>query len=284
MAKDGQLANVVDFYETHPISEKQILDKLAADGVDTAGLSAGGLSEDTLQNYDQDHFGGLQANDALAALAGLDADTHMLDVCCGLGGPARYYAHNFGCRVTGLDLTQPRLEGARRLTELTGQSDRIAFQYGNALEMPFDDASFDVVISQEAFCHIPSKDRLISECVRVLKPGGRMAFSDILATEATTRDTRERMANDMSQFELSTAAEYIARFEANGCTVDYVDDLGPLWREILVDRLAMYRGLKGQTIERFGVDHFEKWDRAYAFFVAQFATGELSGGRFLAKR
>ncbi len=56
------------------------------------------------------------------------------------------------------------------------------------------------------------------------------------------------------------------------------------WRVILIDRLAMYRSLKDQTIERFGSTHFTKWDNAYSFFVGLYETGELGGGRFLARR
>jgi len=279
MTNDSQIAAVLGFYETHPISETQILDKLKAEGVDM-GL----LDEDTLQKHDQDHFGGVEANDALARASGMNAGTHVLDVCCGLGGPSRYYAHNYGCRVTGVDMTQSRLDGAKRLTDMTGLADRVDFRHGNALDLPFDDASFDVVISQEAFCHIPNKDRLISECVRVLCPGGRIAFTDILATETATPSTRDRLLREMTHCELSTAGEYAARLEHEGCTVNPVDDLGPAWREILVARLAMYRGLKDQTVARFGTEHFEKWDSAYSFFVEQYATGQLSGGRFLGSR
>lgn len=274
-----QLAPVVGFYETHPISERQVLDKLAAEGVDTRGLS-----EDVLQAHDQDHFGGIDANDALAARAGMDASTHVLDVCCGLGGPSRYFAHRTGCRVTGVDLTKSRIEGARRLTALTGLTDRVDFVRGNALDLPFADAGFDIAISQEAFCHVPDKDRLIAECARVLKPGGRLAFTDILATETMEPETRARLHREMTFNDLSTAAEYAARLEAAGCTVTHIDDLGPAWRDILVARLAMYRSLRAQTVDRFGQAHFEKWDSAYSHFVGHYATGQLSGGRFVAVR
>jgi sarcosine/dimethylglycine N-methyltransferase len=169
---------VIRFYETHPINEYEILEKLRADGVDLDGLT-----EETLQNYDQDHFGGLEAVDALAAEAGIGAATHVLDVCSGMGGPARYLAHRLGCRVTGLDLTRSRHEAAVRLTAMVSLDHLVDFRLGNALDMPFAGASFDVVIGQEAFAHVPDKPRLIAECARVVRPGGLIAFTDILRRE-----------------------------------------------------------------------------------------------------
>lgn len=279
MTDTQHVDSVAHFYETHPISERQILDKLKAEGI-----GPDGLTEEILQNHDQDHYGGVAANEALAALAGIDAGCHVLDLCCGLGGPSRYLAHNFGCRVTGIDLTESRVAGARRLTALAGLAERVTLHCGNALALPFSDAVFDVVIGQEAFCHIPDKARLVAEAVRVLKPGGRMAFTDILATDTAKPATRERLQREMAFAELGSVESYRAWLESAGCDVVEVEDLSDDWRVILADRLAMYRSLRDQTVERFGTAHFEKWDSAYGFFVGLYESGELGGGRFLARR
>ncbi len=279
MKNDLHIDAVAEYYDTHPISEQQIIDKLRRDGVDIARVS-----EDTLQDHDQDHYGGVSANDALAALAGIDDGCHVLDVCCGLGGPSRYLAHKYGCRVTGVDLTESRVEGAIRLTAMVGLHDRVTFQCANALDLPFNDGTFDVVISQEAFCHIPDKDRLVSECARALKPGGRIAFTDILATDSTTDATRERLQREMTFVELGSQDAYRRQFEREGCAVVKAQDVSDEWRLILVDRLAMYRSLKEQTVERFGSAHFTKRDNAYSFFVSRYETGELGGYRFLVRR
>ncbi len=279
MTNDLHIGTVGDFYDTHPINEQQILDKLRSDGVDLSTIT-----EDTLQDYDQDHFGGVPANDALAALGNIDDGCHVLDVCCGMGGPSRYLAHNYGCRVTGIDLTESRIDGAMRLTAMAGLDDRVTFQQANALELPFDDRSFDVVISQEAFCHIPDKDRLVAQCARVLKPGGRVVFTDILATDSTTDDTRQRLQQEMTFIDLGSHDTYRRQFQREACAVVEAHDVSDQWRGILIDRLAMYRSLKDQTIDRFGAAHFTRWDSAYSFFVGLYATGELGGGRFLARR
>lgn len=279
MTQESHLDLVCHFYATHPINERQILDKLAQDGIDLSRLT-----EDVLQAYDQDHYGGPEANDILARLAGVDATCHVLDVCSGMGGPARYLAHNYRCRVSGIDLTESRVAGAARLTRMVGLDDRVAFRRANALDNPFPDETFDVVIGQEAFCHIPDKARLMAECVRVLKIGGRMAFTDILARGRMTAEARDRLQREMTQVELETLEGYRRLLEREGCSVLAAEDLSEPWTVILRDRLAMYRSLKDQTVARFGAAHFEQWDRAYSFFVSLYETGELGGGRFLARR
>jgi ubiquinone/menaquinone biosynthesis C-methylase UbiE len=138
-----QLRAVVHFYETHPINEYEIFEKLRADAVDLESPS-----EEILKDYDQDHFGGLEAVDVLAEQAGIGSASHVLDVCSGMGGPARYLAHRLDCRVTGLDITKSRHEGAIRLTRMVGLDHLVDFRLGNALDMPFADATFDVVIGQ----------------------------------------------------------------------------------------------------------------------------------------
>ena len=100
-----------------------------------------------------------------------------------MGGPARYLANRLGCRVTGLDITKSRHEGAIRLTKLVKLDHLVDLHLGNALAMLFADATFDVVIGQEAFAHVPDKPRLIAECARVVIPSGTIAFTDILRKE-----------------------------------------------------------------------------------------------------
>lgn len=269
----------VRFYETHPINEQQILHDLARDGV-----ALEGLTEDTLKNYDQDHFGGIEAVDILAEKAGIREGMHVLDVCSGMGGPARYLASRLGCRVTGLDITPSRHQGAQHLTELVGLSERVDFRLGSALEMPFAEASFDVVIGQEGWAHVPDKPRLIAECARVVKPGGTIAFTDIMRGENLAPEAAARVQREMAFASFEDLGGYAGLLEDNGCTIVERDDLTTYWAEILVQRLAMYRELQETTVAHFGADHFRRWDDTYAFFVGLFTERQLAGGRLVARR
>jgi sarcosine/dimethylglycine N-methyltransferase len=272
-------APVVAFYDTHPINEEQILRALAA-----RGIALDALTEDILKDHDQDHFGGIEANDILIEAAGIRPDHVVLDVCSGMGGPARYLAHQVGCRVVGLDLTESRYASAQRLTALARLDDLVEFRLGNALHMPFEDASFDVVMGQEAWCHVPDKPRLIAECARVLKPGGAIAFTDILRRDALTGAEMERLTREMTFPDLETLDGYAALLAANGCSLVRRDDLSELWTRILIKRLEMYRSLGTDTARKFGAARSLQWDETYAFFVERFASRGLGGGRFVARR
>jgi ubiquinone/menaquinone biosynthesis C-methylase UbiE len=278
MSHPGQDA-VIQYYDTHPINEEQILHKLRSRRVplDT-------LSEDVLKEYDQDHYGGADAVDVLAAKAGIEPRHHVLDVCSGMGGPARYLAHRYGCRVTGLDLTESRYRSAIALTKLVKLDDRVDFRIGNALDMPFGDASFDGAIGQEAWAHVPDKHRLIGECARVVKSGGFVAFTDILRRGALDTPTMARLEREMTFSSLETLDGYSGLLRGSGCTVVSCEDLSEHWARILVQRLEMYRSLEDETIAKFGEAHFRAWDGTYSFFVGLFAAGKLGGGRFVARR
>jgi sarcosine/dimethylglycine N-methyltransferase len=150
--------------------------------------------------------------------------------------------------------------------------------------MPFADASFDVVLGQEAFCHVPDKQHLIAECARVAKPGGAIAFTDILRRPVLTPEAAARLEREMTFLSLESLEGYARLLEASDCTLLEQDDLSAWWTEILKQRLEMYRSLRETTVEKFGAEHFRRWDDTYAFFVGLFAKGELGGGRFVARR
>ena len=105
---------------------------LADDGVDLDRLTV-----ETLAPYDQFHGRGLEATSEIAELVEVSSHDHLLDIGSGIGGPARYLATRFGCKVTGIDLTPEFCDVARHLTLLLGLEDSVSFESGTALAMPF---------------------------------------------------------------------------------------------------------------------------------------------------
>lgn len=117
-------------------------------------------SIDSLAPYDHFHGRGLEATEEIAARMEARPADHLLDIGSGLGGPARYFARRFGCRVSGIDLTAEFCELARHLTRLVGLEERVRFELGNALAMPFADASFDGAYSMNVSMNIADKGAL----------------------------------------------------------------------------------------------------------------------------
>lgn len=153
-----------------------ILGVLKANGKNLEELTA-----EDLAPVDHLHSGEKAATVELAQLAGLQPGMRVLDVGGGLGGPARTFASLFDCHVTVLDLTESFVQAGEEFTRLTGLAGKVSFKLGNALAMPFEDQSFDLVFSQHATMNISDKPQLYREIHRVLRPAGRYACHDMLA-------------------------------------------------------------------------------------------------------
>jgi ubiquinone/menaquinone biosynthesis C-methylase UbiE len=273
MATDQR--SVVDFYDRHPINEAQVMEALRRQGRDLRAL----VPED-LYEWDQDHYGGLGAVEALARRAAIGPSSVVLDVCAGLGGPARFLAHRLGARVTGLDLTHSRCAAGRRLCRLVGLHRRVRLVNGDAQAMPFHRGAFTAVVSQEGLLHVPDKAAALAECARVLVRGGRIAFTDWVATGRLGEGERRRLHEWMAAVGIQSAEGYRALLGRAGFAGVEVEDLSAEWVGILRERLRMYRGLRADTVARFGQARYDEYDQLYAFFVGLVEAGRLGGARF----
>ncbi|MDO8479617.1 MAG: methyltransferase domain-containing protein [Candidatus Rokubacteria bacterium] len=274
---DRRIPSVVDFYSRHPISEGQIVDALRRQGKDLERLQP-----EDLYDLDQDHYGGLEAVEALARRARIDAASRVLDICAGLCGPARFIARRWGARVTGLDLNPERAAGARRLTARVGLARLVRMVRGDAQSLPFGARAFTAVVSQEGLLHIPDKGRVLAECGRVLLSGGRIAFSDWIVTARLADGERRRLEEWMAAVTLQSIAGYKALLARAGFGAIDAEDLSAEWIGILRRRLEMYRGLRADTVARLGQARYDEYDQLYAFFVGLVEAGKLGGARFSA--
>ena len=160
---------------------KDNLDVVILAALEAAKKDVAALSWDDLEGCDHIHLSGIKGTRSTAELASFPENTHVLDVGSGLGGPARMLAAEFGCKVTGLDLTRSFLHAAEMLTLRTGLANYVSFRYGNALSLPFHDESFDAIWMQHVSINVPNKQLLFSEIWRVLKPKGKLALNTLLA-------------------------------------------------------------------------------------------------------
>jgi ubiquinone/menaquinone biosynthesis C-methylase UbiE len=175
---------------------------LREDGVDPEHPSM-----DALAPYDQFHGRGLEATLEIADLAQPGPADHLLDIGSGIGGPARYFANRFGCRVTGIDLTAEFCDVARHLTRMLDLEDRIAFEVGDALAMPFGEAGFDGAYSMNVSMSIGDKGRFYREIHRVLKPGAWLVLSEVAKGEGGDLDYPTPWAGSARTSFLSTPEE-----------------------------------------------------------------------------
>jgi ubiquinone/menaquinone biosynthesis C-methylase UbiE len=151
------------------------------EALERAGVDPDRLTLDALSAIDELHLGGREHTLQLGHLAQVTQGIHVIDVGCGIGGPARALAHCYGCKVTGVDLTSEYCSVGRILTERTGLEHRVKIHHANALDLPFEEGTFDLAWMQHTALNIPDKAQLFSEIARVLRPRGKIALYEILA-------------------------------------------------------------------------------------------------------
>lgn len=154
--------------------------------LEQAGLDLTDLNWMDLIPIDQFHSRGLVATEEIAQGLHLKPEMTVIDIGCGIGGPARYLSAVHECQVTGVDLSQSFIDVAKRLAELTRLTDRTTFVQGDALNLPFDKATFDHAVTQHVAMNISDRAGLYRNIHRVLKPGGRLAVYDLVEGNGDT--------------------------------------------------------------------------------------------------
>ena len=262
-------------YNEHPINEQEILNKLTK-----AGRDLDRLSPEDVSVFDQDHYGGIEATDLLVQRLNIKEGSYVLDICSGMGGTSRYLAYRHGCRVMGVDLHKPRSDSAIALTKRVGLDDKVSFVCGDAANLEFEDDTFDAALSQEAFLHIPDKKALLDGCRRVIRPGGRLGFTDWIIRGKLTKAVQASLRDIIAAVGLVASDNYIALLEASGFSQVQFEDLSEWWQGILRSRLEMFKSLKKETVRQFGRERHNQYIAAYTTFVEQIEKGNLGGGRF----
>ncbi len=273
----SKINTAVDFYEHHPISAQIILTKLKA-----ARGTLDGLRPDELFPHDQDHYGGTAVNDALAKCAHISSGSKVVDLCAGLGGPARYLAHRYGAFVTGVELTPARVAGAAELTQRVGLSSQVRVIEGNVTALPLPDASQDAVVSQEALFHVPDLARALSEAHRVLRPGGRIAFTDWIAHEPLSAVDKQLLWDGMAAATLINIDRHAELLRGAGFQIESIEDETDRWGIILAERLRMYQKLRGEAEQAGAPAGHDDFYKSYVLFVSLVQQKIMGGARFAA--
>jgi len=197
-----------------------ILEKII-EGLGLAGKDAESITVDDLAPIDAFHTRGRESTLEVAGLTELKPSDRVLDIGCGLGGTARHLADQYDCHVTGIDLTQEYVDVGNKLTELVGLEERVVLRQGSALDLPFEDNSFDVGWTEHVQMNIADKHRFYSEIARVLKPGGRLLFHDIFRGVGEPPIYPAPWAEDDSISTLATHDEARSAIEAAGLDIQH---------------------------------------------------------------
>jgi phosphoethanolamine N-methyltransferase len=227
------------------------------------------------------------AGNVARILQGLETEgSRILDIGCGIGGPALVMAGGHGATVQGIDLEAPLVERARRLARERGLDDRCHFQAVTPGPLPFDDSTFDIVVSSGAVTQTEDTAALFAEALRVLKPGGWFSCYEWLRTE------REYSAAMLHWFEMEgltyamrTFDQYRALLTEAGFDSVITTDGTDWYRAEARRELELLRGeLYPQLVTALGQDSADHFVANWQAMVAVIDGGEMKQGYLRGRR
>jgi ubiquinone/menaquinone biosynthesis C-methylase UbiE len=193
--------------------------------LERAGVDVDNIPVDALTPLEELHIAGRKITLRMAELTGLVTGMHVIDIGCGIGGPARALAHHFGCKVSGVDLTEEFCSVGNMLTERTGLEEMVGIRHADAVDLPFDDAIFDVAWLQHTIANVPDKARLFREIARVLRAPGKVALYEIVSGTRPIVHFPVPWARDASLSFLVEEAELLGHLDSAGFAPKAWDDL-----------------------------------------------------------
>jgi sarcosine/dimethylglycine N-methyltransferase len=219
-------------------------------------------------------------NEIMAQAVNLQSDTRVLDLGCGYGSTARYLAANYGCHVTGSNISEKELELARERAEEAGLEHLLTFEYGDFHDLKYPDRSFNLVWSQESFLHGADKNKILSQCRRVLVPGGTLAFTDILVRRGTPEADRLRIYDRVKSPDMWDLEDYNKALLDLDFRVQQVTD----WSQYVARSYGWVRDRLGESredlIPRIGAETIDRTLEALSFWVDS-ANADKIGWAFL---
>jgi ubiquinone/menaquinone biosynthesis C-methylase UbiE len=199
--------------------EEAILRAAAMAGKDPAKLTGADLSA-----VDEFHVGGIEATRELAVRMALRPGMRVLDVGCGIGGPAPHFAGEQRCQVSGIDLTEEFVNVAKSLTRIVGLESSAEYRQGNALALPYEAGTFDRAYTIHVLMNVADKAGVFREVRRVLKPEGLFVMFDILRTGDGALQYPVPWALTEETSFVGTLEEYRSALEAAGFRVEQERD------------------------------------------------------------
>jgi SAM-dependent methyltransferase len=210
----------------------------------------------------------------------LTPNSHLLDLCSGIGGPARFFAKTYGCKVTAIDLSEFNHRAARQRTTAAGLDRLVTCIHGDALEVPLPEASFTHVFGCEAWCYFPDKVQLYRAAHRLLKPTGTIAFLEA----ACETPVRLRSEEHLTPVKYESIANYASMLEAAGFEAVRHHDTTELAKKDVASSLYRLITKRDQIIGATGAEVYYALLEVWAEFLAYFSEGKLTHCGFIARK
>jgi len=254
-------------------------------GLAAKGIRPGDrLSPEQLSGLDQWHYHGIDAIEAAGRALSLSAESRVLDVGAGVGGPARFLAHTFGFHVTALEL-QPDLHAIGvNLTRRCGLQDLVTHLCGDALTQALTAGSFDAVISFLAVLHIADRPALFGRWIEALRPGGRCYIEDLCQRAPFAPRDLQDLRTVVHGLTVTSIEDYAGDLRHAGFVDIVATDLTSDWAPYAADRLQAWRANQAAYAAIHGEGAYAAQELFYTVIARLYASGSLGGVRLTARR
>ncbi|MCP4605163.1 MAG: methyltransferase domain-containing protein [Proteobacteria bacterium] len=237
---------------------------------------------------EQIHIGGFVSSMALAEKAGIGEDTHGIDLCCCNGAGMRFLVRfRKVASMGGIDATETVVNRGKERCEKEGLSDKITFYLGDVLDNGLPDAGADFVWGEDAWCYVVDKVKLIKEAVRLVKPGGIIAFTDWVEGKAgLSPEEATRFFTFMKFPNIETIPGYKELLESNGCEVLTAEDTEqfPPYVDLYLDMLNKQLTYDALKIIGFDMELMQTLGGEMQFMQGLAHESKIAQGRFVARR
>ncbi len=241
------------------------------------------LWSDLIQ-FDQLHYFGTKALDHLSRCLGLTNKDHLLEVGSGLGGPARYLAANYRCRLTGIELQEDLFQTSVSLTMRCGLDQEVDFVHGDFTRLDFSNKKYDHLISLLVFLHIPNKDELFLKCAKSIRSGGGLYIEDYFIQNSLEEFEKNDLLKKIACSNLQTREEYLASLKSSGFTQLIFEDMTDFWKDFLAKRWSDFQNEKSNKIRIHGQEAVTRLSEFYEITNQLFSNGNLGGVRIHGKK
>jgi SAM-dependent methyltransferase len=232
---------------------------------------------------EQNDFYGIIASKGMPLFAerlALSPDSHLLDLCSGIGGPARFFARTYGCKVTAIDLSEFNHRAAQQRTRAAGLDHLVTCIHADVLECPLPEASFTHVFGCEAWCYFPDKVQLYRAAYRALKPGGIIAFLEAACEKPVRLHTEEHLA----PVKYESVLNYKSMLRAAGFDAIRHYDTTQLAQKDVANSLYRLVTKRDHIIGSTSADVYSALLEVWAEFLAYFYEGKLTHCGFIATK